>query len=200
MKTLKAFSIPIALILALVYFSIANSCENKKREKAKQEEISVFKKNYSDSVRLATNTEKIAYNDSIQAEKAKTVSDSKAKVIKFKNEAEKAKHIADSLRALVPPTDTICLKALAGKDVQLSIKDSTINELDKEAQEYSRMYYTEHSTRLLLDTNISFYKSDLEFANKNIEKLQKQNKRNFFERNGLWIGIAAGAIGVLIVR
>ena len=199
MKFLKIWYIPILLILCLVYFSIANSCENKKREKAKQEEISAFKKHFTDSVQLSENSKKIAYNDSVQAEKVKTVSDSKAKVIKFKNEAEKAEHRADSLEALVNPKDTTCLKALAGKDVQLSIKDSTINELDKEAKEYSNMYYTEHSTRLLFENSNSILKTDIDFANRNIEKLQKQNKRNFFERNGLWMGLAAGTIGTLLI-
>ena len=200
---IKEYYAPVLLIIFIIVLAIGNSIDKSiKESKAKEQyqtEISAFKKHYTDSVQLAENSKKISYNDSVQAEKDKSVNSSKAKVSHFKNEAEKQKHIADSLQALVPKADTTCLKALAGKDLIISTKDSTINELGNEADEYSNIYYTEHSTRLLFENSNTILKTDLDFANRNIEKLQKSNKRNFFERNALWIGLAAGAITTLLI-
>jgi len=202
---IKEYYAPVLLIIFIIVLAIGNSIDKSiKESKAKEQyqtEISAYKRHYNDSVQLSENSKKIAYNDSVQAEKDKSVNSSKAKVSHFKNEAEKQKHISDSLQALVPKADTTCLKTLAGKDLIISTKDSTINELGNEADEYSNMYYTEHSTRLLFENSNSILKTDIDFANRNIEKLQKSNKRNFFERNALWMGLAAVAIGTaLIVR
>jgi hypothetical protein len=148
----------------------------------------------------------IHYNELIEnyeaGKKAEAVNTEiyKNKASKYKTESERLKHISDSLIAKYP-IDTTCKKIVTAKQAEIDTLNVAVENIGQEAESYSRQLYLCEKGSILKDTVI-MNKTDLinqtnELNNKLTKELKAKN--NWFNRNKIWLGVAAGAIGTFLI-
>jgi hypothetical protein len=148
----------------------------------------------------------IHYNELIAnyeaGQKAEAVNTSiyKARAAEYKTESERLKHISDSLIDKYG-LDTICQKIVTAKQAEIDTLNVAVENIGQEAESYSQQLYLCEKSNILKDTVI-MNKTDLinqtnELNNKLIKDLK--NKNNWFNRNKIWIGVVAGAIGTFLI-
>jgi hypothetical protein len=199
MKTVKLISYFVIAIIGFtsLFFSIKSIIQPKQPDANTAD----FRQHIVDSVRLAENKLKIETIKAMQAKEVLIAKDANKKVNYYKNEAERLKHISDSLiSAHEAELDTICREIITSKQNEIDTLNRVVNELDNEAESYSRNLYlceTKYNLQLITD---SINTSEKLRLNTEIYKLQKSNKRNWIERNSLWIGIGSGIVGTLLIK
>jgi hypothetical protein len=186
----------IFIIAALVFgcLVLINRCSYKKAEVVNQNtDLSDVRRLITDSIQTANNITLIACIEDVKVQEALKAERYKATAMKYKNAAEKQKVISDSLQKLIPKTDTICIKAIESKQMEIDTLNAVCDELDAEAESYSRQLFLCENQKKLIAENLNLSKTDLQIANRSIEKLMQSNKRSWFERNKMWIGIVGGS-------
>lgn len=159
-----------------------------------------YRQHIIDSVRISDNKQKVAEIEAMQAIEEQKVLSAKKKVSFYRNEAERLKHISDSLMTEhEAELDTICREIITSKQNEIDTLNQVVNELDIEAESYSKnLYLCEKKYDLQMITD-SINTNDKIRLNKQIEMLTKSNHRNWFERNKLWIGFGSGVIGTFLI-
>ena len=101
-----------------------------------------YRQHIIDSVRISDNKQKVAEIEAMQAIENEKVLSAKKKVSFYRNEAERLKHISDSLiSAHEAELDTICREIITSKQNEIDTLNRVVNELDIEAESYSRNLY-----------------------------------------------------------
>ena len=194
MKTfLNFYAIPIIFGLFIFAFLI-NQCSIKKAETVNiTTETDVLRAFLIDSVQTSEMQINISEMQVLKEQTAKETAQYKANANWYKNKYVDQRNVSDSLKNLIPKTDTACLKAIASKQVEISYLDSALTECDKEAIGYSKQLYLCEGQSELKDISLISKSLVITKLNEDIEVLQKSNKRNWFERNKMWIGIIGGS-------
>lgn len=118
-----------------------------------------YRQHIIDSVRISDNKQKVAEIEAMQAIEAEKVLNAKKKVSFYRNEAERLKHISDSLMsAHESELDTICREIITSKQTEIDTLNRVVNELDIEAESYSRNLY-------LCETKYGLKVTDFELVN-----------------------------------
>jgi hypothetical protein len=192
MILLKPFTIPIVLAL-FAFFGLVANCNNQKTETVNDTtEIDDLRAFLIDSVQSAEMQINIA---EMQAEKEKTAKETaqyKANANWYKNKYVDQKDISDSLAGLIPKTDTACFRAIASKQIEINYLDSALTECDNEAIGYSKQLFLCENQSNLKDISIENKNLVIAKLSSDIDVLTKSNKRNWFERNKIWICFLAG--------
>ena len=202
-QLIKAYKFSIIAVLILVFVIILQKCDVKHTDNViNGSELSTAINHVKDSLKTLHYQELIAnYKAGQQAEAIKTVA-YKHRAAGYKTELERLKHISDSLIEIYP-IDTICRKIVSAKQAEIDTLNASIELIGQEAESYSKQLYLCDKASIIKDT-IIIGKTELIQKQQLInDKLLKElkGKQNWFERNKLWIGVVAGAVGGwLIVR
>lgn len=187
-----------SILVVLLIIAGVSTCSDKKAEKVTTEVKEVnFRAYIVDSVNSANNVQKIAEIQLVKDSVGKQALQYKKKAYFYMTEASKQKEKSDSLESLI--TDTTCLKVIESKQAEINYLDSALTETDKEAERYSRQYYLCEEQSELKDAVLESKSIVITKLNDNIEALQKSNKRNWLERNKMWVGFVGGVIGTGLI-
>jgi predicted RNase H-like nuclease (RuvC/YqgF family) len=153
-----------------------------------------------DSLNAIHYNELIANYEAGQKAEAVNTSIYKARAAEYKTESERLKHISDSLIDKYG-LDTICQKIVNAKQSEIDTLNVAVENIGMEAESYSRQLYSCEKSSILKDTVI-MNKTDLinqtnELNNKLTKELKAKN--NWFNRNKIWFGVAAGIIGTFLI-
>jgi len=197
---LKIYAIPILFGL-FIFAGLINQCSIKKAETVNTTtETDVLRAFLIDSVQTSEMQINISEMQVLKEQTAKETAQYKANANWYKNKYVDQRNVSDSLKNLIPKTDTACLKVIASKDVEIGYLDSALVECDKESIGYSKQLYLCEGQSELKDISLISKSLVITKLNGDIEVLQKSNKRGWFERNKGWIGlvVGAGTAGVIL--
>lgn len=189
----------VALLIGILIAS--NRCSEKHIENAVETtDISVLRQYLIDSVVSVELNKKIAEIERIKAVEGKKANYYKQSANNSMNEAKKQKHISDSLQKLIPETDTVCLKTISSKQIEINTLNSVIDKKEKEIKSTEKQYFLCEQQGAYKDTlliNSINYQQRIEKAN---SELKKQAERSYIEKNGIVIGVAGTSILVILAK
>ena len=202
----------VAIILLFVIFNFVSTCNSKHAAKTlTQTELNDALAHQRDSItsaNLQLENVKIDSTRSVEARKTKTAEQAAqihaGTANKFKSKANKLQSELDSLKAINAPCEQQLTKCEETSDNLYKViaqNDSTIEDIGREAEGYSRQLYLCDSQRkndsILIQSKISLI-SETDRINGQLRK-ELQRKNSWFERNKLWIGVVVGVVGTVLV-
>lgn len=196
---LKDYVLLTVVGLSILIFTLDRCSSKKANDLNTSTELIDLRRFLADSISSANNNAIIAHNDSMQEKQAIITQQLTTASARLRKGDKERKALSDSLEKLVNRKDTVCIKALSAKNVEIDSLRAECDTITAEAISYSKELFLCEKTSVLKDGSIKLVKSDLQVANNTIEQLKKSNKRNWFERNKLWLGFVAGAGGVLFL-
>lgn len=119
----------------------------------------------------------------------------KLEAIELRKALKKQRQKSDALVEVVPRTDTVCWDAINSKQAEIDTLNVIADKLDLEAITYSRQLFLCETQGELKGGLIESKSIVIAKLNGDIDVLRKSNKRNWWERNKLWIGVVGGVVG-----
>jgi predicted RNase H-like nuclease (RuvC/YqgF family) len=193
--------IQIIIILILVFVIFLQKCGVKRTNNViNNSGLQQTVNHVKDSLNAIHYNELIANYEAGKKAEANNTAIYKEKAASYKTESERLKHISDSLIEKYH-IDTICQKIVTSKQAEIDTLNVAVENIGQEAESYSRQLYLCEKSSILKDT-IIMNKTDLiNQTNELNSKLTKElkEKNNWFNRNKIWLGVAAGAIGTFLI-
>jgi len=189
---LKIYAIPIIFGM-FVLFGLLNLC-NQPEEKDNTFDLRSY---LVDSIQTANLAMNVAEIQAVKEKEAIITKQWKLKAEYYKKRAAHIKIISDSL--LIYVTDTNCLKVVESKQNEIDTLNLACNALENEAIGYSRQLFLCENQSVLKDTIVRNLNNNVERLNRKVVQLVKSSKRNWIERNKIWIGAIGGLAGGYLV-
>jgi len=194
--------IAIIVVLALLFVILLQKCGVKHTENViNQTEIQQAVNQVKDSLQSLHYIELIANYKSGQDAEAKKTIEVKRKLAQIKISASELKFKNDSLKKLIPVTDTLCNTVVGSMQAEIDTIKAENVLLDIEAESYSRQLYLCEKQSYLKDTVILNKIDLINRSNDLNRKLSKElkAKNNWFNRNKIWIGVVVGSVGTFLI-
>jgi hypothetical protein len=198
-KLNSAYLIIISILVSVIFLQ---KCGVKHTDNTiNQAEINQVVNHVKDSLKTVHYTDLIYNYQAGQKAEAVKTNEYKRKALTYKSESERLKHISDSIINKYG-LDTICKKIVTAKQAEIDTLNNTVKIVGQEAESYSRQLYLCEKQSTFKDT-IILNKNDLLSRTNDINaKLAKElkAKNNWVERNKIWIGVIAGAVGMYLIK
>lgn len=194
--------IQIIIILILVFVIFLQKCGVKYTDTVmNQSELQQAVNHVKDSLQSVHYNELLAnYKAGQQAEEKKTDAIQR-KLTQTNANAAELKLKNDSLKKLIPVKDTLCNMVVTSMQAEIDTINTENVLLNNKAESYSRQLYLCEKQSVLKDTVIMNKTSLLSETNRINDQLKKDLKRknNWFNRNKIWLGVIAGAVGTWLI-